>query len=136
MNTRVLDLVGQPVEGMRAQVRHQYDWPDWKPAWRTLKTIELRTIKGVEWVYVTWEPVAQNEMDFRDCGYGGMALSAATDWMLQLESETLTTRTVSVEEAELECYYCSQLAEFVVESDGDDLYACAEHLDHAEEVSA
>lgn len=76
----ILDLVGTDVSGIRAQVRTRYDWPDWEPKWRTLKSVELKMVKGEQWVYVRWQKDGAN-----DCGYSGRHLSVAEDWVIEVE---------------------------------------------------
>jgi hypothetical protein len=90
----VVDLIGKPVAGIRAQVRKRRDGQDWRPMWRTLISFELRHDKGnideggtlpaQDWVYWTWEPDSRGRYD---CGYSGMTLQLAREMNRCIEFE-------------------------------------------------
>lgn len=92
MSVPVLALVGQPVRGVRAQVRRRW-WdaendPTWVPMWRTLRTVERRTERGEEWVYWTWDREGTTPDGRFDCGYSGNGVEQAEDAARSLDIPT------------------------------------------------
>jgi len=72
------DLVGKKVAGIKANVtrqggEHHYDYQDAETI-RTLEKVYFRKIKGINWLYWTWEP-APHHNGMPDCGYSGIAES-------------------------------------------------------------
>lgn len=97
---RILDLVDQPVAGIRADLRSRaadgsllYDHTEKEgPRMRTLKTVEIRREKGRHnqpkepWLYWTWEKPGDGGFD---CGYSGNALSGnAANVYLLIEAQS------------------------------------------------
>ncbi len=77
---RVLDLVDQDVSGRVAQVRTHYNWSDWQPMWRVLKSV---AIGKNDMVYLWWIP--EHDTGSFDCGYSGRGIELANDWEIEME---------------------------------------------------
>ena len=80
---RVVDLIGQDVSGRRAQVRRRYDWSDWRPVWRVLKSVAM---DKTGMVYLRWIPEdGAKNMGHIDCGYSGRGIEIADDWTIEMD---------------------------------------------------
>jgi uncharacterized protein DUF3560 len=81
----VLELVGVPVYGLRAQVRKHCDDLEIEAKVRELVQVEIHSRDGVAWVRVSWLP--DGSEGGYDCGFSGMTVehAQASGWTIPVE---------------------------------------------------